>query len=419
MYQDRFSLEAQLGARLNMLHLHLHRVQVYDFSLPWETLALWLPGFWCTEARGYGARGRQGAWRLTLDAWLLPPDRPIGALIMPYCERCGKPITGAVTTAFGKTWHPACFACAGCGKTFGRSHFYPHEGQPYCHACYVKLIGPTCAVNGHPIEDGRYRVKDGLRYCEAHYWERFGVRCAIGGEILKHGRVVNIWGETYCRAHSEDLPICDSCSRPICAALTGGGVPYPDGRQVCSRCRRTAVDDVETGGRLLAEVSVVMAGAGLDTGQAPIPLALAGRDELAGRGGKPYAPNPAGIMSANTVTRDGAIVERRAEITVLYGLTREQFQGIIAHELMHVHLFLHAFPDLPDVMDEGLCELVEYLWLEGRKTSEAAVRMKQMVQNRDPIYGEGLRQARAAYNKMSRPRLPALLAFARLQKHWP
>ena len=58
-------------------------------------------------------------------------------------------------------------------------------------------------------------------------------------------------------------------------------------------------------------------------------------------------------------------------------------------------MFLHAFPDLPDIMDEGLCQLVEYLWLEGRKTPETAVRLKQMVQSKDPIYGEGLRQARA------------------------
>ncbi len=338
---------------------------------------------------------------------------------MPYCARCGKPITGAVTTALEKTWHPACFACAGCGKTFGRSHFYPHGGQPYCHACYVKHIGPTCAVNGHPIEGGRYRVKGGLRYCEAHYWERFGERCAIGGEILKRGHVLNAWGETYCRAHSRGLPLCDSCGRPICAALTGGGVTYPDGRAVCNRCRRTAVDDVEAGLPLLAEVRVVMAGAGLDTGAAPIPLALADRRALAGRGGKAYAPNPAGLMSANSTTRDGVVIERHAAITVLHGLTCEQFQGIIAHELMHVHLYLHAFPDLPDVMDEGLCNLVEYLWLEGRKTPEAAVRLKLLAGTTDPIYGEGLRQALAAYQKMARPRLPALLAFVRQHGRWP
>ncbi len=337
---------------------------------------------------------------------------------MPYCARCGKPITGAITTALDKTWHTEHFVCAGCGTPFGRRSFHPHEGQPYCHACYVKRIGPTCAVNGHPIESGRYRVKDGLRYCETHYWERFGVRCAIGGEILKRGHVVNAWGEAYCAAHSRGLPACDSCGRPICAALTGGGGPYPDGREVCGRCRRTAVDDVASGQPLLAEVRQVMAGAGLDTGQAPIPLVLAGRDALAGRG-TAYAPNPAGLMSASTVTRDGVVVERSVTITVLYGLTREQFQGIIAHELMHVHLFLHAFPDLPDVLDEGLCQLVEYLWLEGRQTPEAAVRMKQMAENRDPIYGEGLRRARAAYLKMSRPRLPSLLAFVRLQARWP
>lgn len=350
-----------------------------------------------------------------LDAQVVPME----AFIMSFCARCGKPITGAVTTALDKTWHPEHFVCAGCGKPFGRASFFAHEGKAYCKPCYVKHIGPCCAVNGHPIESGRYLVKDDLRYCEAHYWERFGVRCAIGGEILKQGHVVNVWGEAYCAAHSQGLPFCDGCGRPICAALTGGGVAYGDGREICNRCRRSAVDDVSAGQPLLAKVREVMAGAGLDTGQAPIPLALADRHALAGCGGKAYAPNPAGLMSSSTVTRNGVVVERRVAITVLHGLTREQFQGVIAHELMHVHMCLHVFPDLPDLMDEGLCQLVEYLWLEGRKNPEAAVRLKQMVQSKDPIYGEGLRQARAAYQKMLRPRLPALLAFVRLHGRWP
>jgi len=34
--------------------------------------------------------------------------------------------------AVGKHFHPECFLCAYCGKTFGNNPFYLEDGLPYC-----------------------------------------------------------------------------------------------------------------------------------------------------------------------------------------------------------------------------------------------------------------------------------------------
>jgi hypothetical protein len=68
--------------------------------------------------------------------------------------------------------------------------------------------------------------------------------------------------------------------------------------------------------------------------------------------------------------------------------------AIAAHELTHSYLFLHAFPDLAPLVEEGLCELAEYLWLKRQGTPEAAYRMKVMEGNDDPVYGRGFQAAR-------------------------
>jgi hypothetical protein len=80
----------------------------------------------------------------------------------------------------------------------------------------------------------------------------------------------------------------------------------------------------------------------------------------------------------------------------------------LAHELGHAWLFLHAYPDLTPLVEEGLCELYEYHWLQSQRTPEAAYRRRLMEENDDPVYGEGLRAAQSALQGRT---LPALLEF--------
>lgn len=280
---------------------------------------------------------------------------------MPMCAGCQKPVVHDSITALDRSWHSACFRCAACGQPIGLHHFFPHANQPYHEACFHT---------------------------------RFSPRCAIGGEML-HEWVINGWGETYCKAHAAGLVECFSCHRPVCVRLTGGGTTYADGRTVCHRCRRTAIDDVIIGQPLVAQVRVTLARLGLDLGAATTPLRLVDQVELIRRSTKPYASKPTGMACHQWVSRNGQIIERSVEaILILHGLPAEHCAAIAAHELAHSYLFLHAFPDLVPLVDEGLCELAAYLWLKQQGTVEAAYRMKTMEENDDPIYGRGFQAAR-------------------------
>jgi paxillin len=60
-------------------------------------------------------------------------DKTLGS-----CAGCGGKLTGAVLTALDRSWHPACFVCAGCKKAFtgGKFKMSPSKpGVPYCDGC--------------------------------------------------------------------------------------------------------------------------------------------------------------------------------------------------------------------------------------------------------------------------------------------
>lgn len=319
----------------------------------------------------------------------------------PRCAGCGQPITGAYTTALGKTWHPEHFVCAHCRRPFAGSSFYERDGRAYCDRHFQELFGRRCAAGMELIGQRRYFEKDGKTYCEDHYWQLFGKRCAIGNEYLKGEYTVNGWDETYCEAHARGLPTCYSCHRVICDRMTGGGVRYGDGRSMCNRCRRSAIDQATQGQPVLLKVRRSLARLGFDIGQVETPLQLADQQELNRRSSKAYSKQPSGMACHSTVTRNGQVIERRVDaILILHGLPQEHFAAIAAHELCHTYLFVTSFPSLEPLVEEGLCELASHVWLMQQKTPEAAFRLKLLEKNDDPIYGDGYRAARRGLDGM-------------------
>jgi hypothetical protein len=319
----------------------------------------------------------------------------------PRCAGCGQPITGTCTTALGKTWHPEHFVCAHCRRPFAGGRFRERDGRPYCERDFQELFGRRCAAGKELIGQRRFIEKDGKTYCEDHYWQLFGKRCAIGNEILKGEYTVNSWNETYCEAHAKGLPTCYSCQRVICDRMTGGGVRYGDGRSMCNRCRRSAIDQPAQSQPVLLKVRKSLARLGLDIGQIETPLQLADQQELNRRSSKSYSKQPAGMACHSTVTRNGQVIERRVDaILILHGLPQEHFAAIAAHELCHSYLFINEFPELQPSVEEGLCELTKHLWLTQQKTPEAAFRLKLLDNNDDPIYGDGYRAARRGLDRM-------------------
>ncbi|MDD7805452.1 MAG: protein DA1, partial [Endozoicomonas sp. (ex Botrylloides leachii)] len=89
---------------------------------------------------------------------------------------------------------------------------------------------------------------------------------------------------------------------------------------------------------------------------------------------------------------------------------------VAIHELTHAWFFYNNYRSLPLEVEEGMCVLMEYIWLKNQKTMDAKYRQTVIVKSSDPIYGDGFRQARAALKLMP---LKVLLRFLQEKNKFP
>jgi hypothetical protein len=147
----------------------------------------------------------------------------------------------------------------------------------------------------------------------------------------------------------------------------------------------------------MERVKEVLARAGVDVSKASIPLRLADALELRQKSTNAYSADPSGVACTRVWTDGGKEIRREVEeIAILHGLPQWHFEAVAAHELGHAWLFLNRFPPLPPTIEEGICELCEYLWLREQDRPEARWLLRAMDDNPDPVYGEGYRAVRRA-----------------------
>jgi hypothetical protein len=303
-------------------------------------------------------------------------------LFAARCAACGKPVSGRYVAAEGRAYHPEHFICASCQS--------PLEGQSYV-------------------------PQDSLLYCQRCYRERFGVRCAVCGLAIEGKYLEDDWGNRICERHRSALPECFCCRRLICEALTGGGVAYQDGRQVCNLCRRTAVDQVAQGLGMELLARHALESWGLALGDSALPVRLVDRAGLARAGGQ------SGLVTGQTrvtiVTEGDHERSRRVdEILVLYGLPQEYYAAVLAHEYGHAWLFRQRFPRLSPQVEEGFCQLLSWQWLQQQGTPVAAFLQRVIQDDQDPVYGQGFRAAQSGLAGRS---VRELASYLRMHRQFP
>ena len=363
---------------------------------------------------------------------------------MIKCARCKRPISGEYVQALGRAWHQNCFRCTVCGKAFVGQQFAAHDGKPYHDHCYVEAFAPRCAACNRPIS-GPYVTALGKKWHPEHfvctackkpfgkhgfvkhrgrpyhercYLERFAPRCDVCGESIRGPYVTTTTGETFCEHHKGEIPECSSCGRLASDRLTGGHVHYEDGRVICNLCRPTAVEREGEGEQLLSNVRHTLDKEGLTLGKAKIPLRLVDQNELNRRVKRRRTKTPAGMARTQLTMQGDEVVERKLiEILALRGLPRDHLAAVLAHEIGHAWLFLNAYPKLAPKVEEGICELFSYLWLNRQPGEGAARRIRLLEKNRDRVYGTGFRTVRRALRKRSLKRLLSYVKrYGRLPK---
>ncbi|KAK8446281.1 hypothetical protein SEVIR_9G462700v4 [Setaria viridis] len=280
------------------------------------------------------------------------------------CGRCKHEIGhGHYLSCMGIYWHPQCFRCCSCGHPIRETEFTLLGTDPYHKLCYKELHHPKCDVCLQFIPTNR----SGLIEYRAHPF----------------------WGQKYCPLHEQDrTPRCCSCEKmePRNTKYMSLG----DGRSLCMECLGSAVMDTGECQPLYHSIRDYYEGMNMKLDQ-QIPMLLVERQALneAMEGesrGPHHMPETRGLclseeQTVSSILRRPRIggnrlldmrtqpqkLTRRCEVTailVLYGLPRLLTGSILAHELMHGWLRLKGYRNLNAEVEEGICQVMSYLWLE-------------------------------------------------------
>lgn len=345
------------------------------------------------------------------------------------CAGCHSEIGyGRFLSCMGGFWHPECFTCHACNSPISGYEFSMCGGYPYHRSCYKDQYHPKCGV------------------CR-----QFIPTNAVG---LIEYRAHPFWDQKYCPAHEHDgTPRCCSCERM--EPQDTGYVALEDGRKLCLECLDSAVMDTNECQPLYFDIQEFYENLNMKVEQ-QVPLLLVERQALneameGEKQGHHHMPETRGLCLSEEQTistvlrrpRTGAgnrtmdmftepyRLTRRCEVTailVLYGLPRLLTGSILAHEMMHAWLRLRGFRMLNPQIEEGICQVMAYMWLESElnsgsgssnspiSTSHAArssrsnkrspfeMKLGKFFRNQiesdiSPVYGDGFRAAHQAVMK--------------------
>ncbi|CAI9273567.1 unnamed protein product [Lactuca saligna] len=347
--------------------------------------------------------------------------QPMGYRI---CGGCNGDIGyGNYLGYMGTFFHPECFCCRACRYPITEHEFSLSGKDAYHKSCFKELTHPKCEVCFQFIPTN-------------------------GAGLIEY-RCHPFWSQKYCPVHEHDNTArCCSCER-----LESVNVRYislGDGRSLCLECMESAIMDTGDCQPLYHTIRDYYEGMNMRLDQ-QIPMLLVERQALneaivGEKHGFHHMPETRGLCLSEEQTVASiqkrpkigghAVIgmktqhqklTRKCEVTailVLYGLPRLLTGAILAHELMHGWLRLKGYRNLNPDVEEGICQMLSYMWLESeimpgstssapsssssvsKKGGKSRVEnklgeffMHQITHDASPAYGEGFRAANAAVNK--------------------
>ncbi|XP_038891050.1 protein DA1-related 2 isoform X4 [Benincasa hispida] len=391
---------------------------------------------WRTDNDEAIARELQDKMNLSPYPSFAPPQfHPID---YRYCGGCNRAIGyGNYLGCMGTYFHPGCFCCRSCGYPITEHEFSLSGKDPYHKSCFKEMTHPKCEVCHQFIPTNRA----GLIEYRCHPF----------------------WSQKYCPSHEHDSTArCCSCER--LESWNARYVSLGDGRSLCLECMESAIMDTGDCQPLYHSIRDYYEGMNMRIDQ-QIPMLLVERQALneaivGEKHGFHHMPETRGLCLSEEQTVTSILgrprmgghrrlvgmktqlqkLTRKCEVTailVLYGLPRLLTGAILAHELMHGWLRLKGYRNLNPEVEEGICQVLSYMWLEsevvmpgyrsGPSTSAASSSsssssshysssskkggkssaenklgeffMHQIANDASAAYGEGFRAANAAVNK--------------------
>jgi len=211
------------------------------------------------------------------------------------------------------------------------------------------------------------------------------MNCCICKEALSGKVIHDTWNNGAHLTHQ--VLFCNSCDRILSRYTSGGGYQYSDGRMICGLCKKIAITDSVSGNKCRRKVLGLLEKVGFLGIPKNIEIVLAHPQSLAAHSRK---RNTHGLTLSHFHFSDYKRVGITHQVGILFGLPKIEFEAVMAHEFLHVWQHENNIK-FSSLYAEGLCELGGYLVYSEDKSELAQHFLKRMMDNKDPVYGNGFR----------------------------
>lgn len=183
-------------------------------------------------------------------------------------------------------------------------------------------------------------------------------------------------------------------------------------------------------------------GLDFDGNEGDIPLAVQKLEELLRLHGSTKGMNDMQVHTLGLTVKEASRpslfskkVYTPKQVLLEKGTSKELAGAVLAHELMHCWIALYLTPssELPEEVEEGLCELISYLWLarwhkesslrarleEGGGKEDATYLLGRMENNWETAQGRGFHRAFASLQGQEEGNLRLLLAHIQHHHNFP
>ena len=211
-----------------------------------------------------------------------------------------------------------------------------------------------------------------------------GSICDICFEPLNKSYLQDAWGNKYHQIHLKNGFFCDTCSRIISKRITRGGFQFNDGRFMCNLCEANIVkaNDSKLISTSIDSIIKILKSKGINLENNDFEINLVDRHSLQSSISETTNHN---LETLKAIT---ILDNKQYIINILWGLHQLEFEGVLAHELIHVWIDYHNIK-LSDSRLEGLCNIGSSFVYKNTNTELSKILLKSLENNSDPIYGHG------------------------------
>ena len=321
------------------------------------------------------------------------------------CNYCNQSIKGTYFKLESKVYHKKCYKdniipkCDVCKKPLDGVYIPTNQGS-YHRECYKNHVAPKCGVCKKPL-DKKYVTSDGGAYHSFCYTNHILPKCDICGDPLENHYNIDSWGNKYHAKHKSSPGTCSSCSRIVSKNTSSGGITHIDNRVICNICLNESIGTPGEIEQRRQNVLSILYDQGFFNLPKNIPIILVDRKKLMKL--KPGNTNIKGLTNyeySYKSNSSGQIIEesKKFKIYILDKLPRIDFDAVLAHEYLHVWLYIHN-QNYKSSITEGFCNLGSYLIYSLNYNEFSEVQLNNMQNDPDPDYGVGYRNIKKCLDK--------------------